>query len=385
MAEIGYADDDHLRAALLILGVQVLAAPFAGVARAHFQGVQRGELIAVGDVALALAMLVASAVCVAADLGFAAIAAATASGYVAQALVMTALLPRGIRLAWGVRWAVWRGMLRISLPLGATLVINYLYFRLDVLLLAILRDTDAVAIYGLAYRVLEGLMVFPMYFMLALFPEIARLSADRARVDAIVVAALAAMEVIALPLVALGIVFADDIVTVIGGADFADAAWVLRILMLALGLSYVNGVYGNALLALGRQDAFFRWSLVILGFNLVANLALIPPFGVEGAAVAVVLSEALAFVVIRRLYAVGGLNPRILPDVRILLSGAVMVAAVAPKFLLSEEAAAALPTVLVGGAVGLAVYAAALLGLRAVPEAIAAQLPRRLAGRGRSS
>ena len=170
--------------------MQVLAAPFAGVARAHFQGVQRGELIAVGDVALALAMLVASAVCVAADLGFAAIAAATASGYVAQALVMTALLPRGIRLAWGMRWAVWRDMLRISLPLGATLIINYLYFRLDVLLLAILRDTDAVAIYGLAYRVLEGLMVFPMYFMLALFPEIARLSADRARVDAIVVAAL---------------------------------------------------------------------------------------------------------------------------------------------------------------------------------------------------
>ncbi len=275
--------------------MQVLAAPFAGVARAHFQGVQRGELIAVGDVALALAMLVASAVCVAADLGFAAIAAATASGYVAQALVMTALLPRGIRLAWGMRWAVWRDMLRISLPLGATLIINYLYFRLDVLLLAILRDTDAVAIYGLAYRVLEGLMVFPMYFMLALFPEIARLSADRARVDAIVVAALAAMEVIALPLVALGIVFADDIVTVIGGTDFADAASVLRILMLALGLSYVNGVYGNALLALGRQDAFFRWSLVILGFNLVANLVLIPPFGVEGAAVAVVLSEALAF------------------------------------------------------------------------------------------
>jgi O-antigen/teichoic acid export membrane protein len=221
--------------------------------------------------------------------------------------------------------------------------------------------------------------------MFALFPEIARLTGDRRRVDGIVVAALAAMEVLALPLVALGIVFADDIVAVIGGPEFADAAWVLRILMLALGISYLNGVYGNALLALGRQDPLFKWSLVILGFNLAANLALIPPFGVIGASVAVVLSEALAFLAVRHLYGRGGLSPRIVPDPRILLAGAVMVVAVAPKFLLPDGAVAALPMVLLGSALGLLVYCAAMAALHAVPEAIAAQLPRRLSGLGRSS
>jgi O-antigen/teichoic acid export membrane protein len=228
-------------------------------------------------------------------------------------------------------------------------------------------------------------MVLPAYFMLALFPEIARLTEDRPRVDGIVTAALAAMEVLALPLVMLGIVFADDIVTVIGGDAFADAAWVLRILMLALGISYVNGVYGNALLAIGRQDALFKWSMLILGFNLAANLALIPPLGVIGASIAVVLSEALAFLAVRRLYGKGGLTPRMLPDPRILLAGAVTLIAVAPKFLLPEGTVGAPVTVVVGSAFGLAVYVVAIAALRATPEAIAAQLPRRLSYLGRRS
>ena len=56
-------------------------------------------------------------------------------------------------------------------------------------------------------------------------------------------------------------------IEVIAGAEYADAAWVLRILTLALGISYLNGVYGHALIALGRQNQLFRWSVVILGWS----------------------------------------------------------------------------------------------------------------------
>ena len=100
------------------------------------------------------------------------------------------------------------------------------------------------------------------------------------------------MGAIALPLVVFFSVFADDVIRVIGGAGLRRRrAWVLRILMLALAVSYLSGVYGNALPALGRQNRLFKWTLVVLGRNLVINLALIPPFGVMGAAIAVVLAR----------------------------------------------------------------------------------------------
>lgn len=381
-AEVAYAHDDQVRRALLVLSAQVLCAPFVGVARAHFQAAQRGQFIALGDVALAAGMLGGTAVAVAADLGFTGLVAGVASGYVLQALALTAVMPRDLRFAWtGGRWG---RLLAVALPLGGTMVLNYLYFRLDVFLLSVLRDKEAVAVYGLAYRVLEGLMVLPAYFMFALFPEIARSRTDRLRVDAIVDAAMRTLEALALPIVLLGIVFADDIVAVIGDPGFEGASAVLRLLMLALGISYLNGVYGNALPALGRQGQMFRWSAVVLAVNLVVNLALIPPLGVRGAAIAVVVSEAAAFFAVRGLYRPGGTAPRLLSDPRILLAAAVMVACVAPKFLLPDDFGTALPTVIVGGLFGLAVYGGALVGLRAVPPPVAAQLSGRLSRLGRS-
>jgi O-antigen/teichoic acid export membrane protein len=310
---------------------------------------------------------------------------AVAAGYVGQALVMTALMPRGLRLIWLARGETWSLLLRISLPLGATMIVNYLYFRLDVVLLSILKGEDDVAVYGLAYRVLEGLMVLPAYFMLALFPEIARLTGQRERVDGLVSAALGVMEAIALPLVLVFAVFAEDVIRVIAGEDFADAAWVLRVLTLALGISYLSGVYGNALPALGRQNQLFRWSLVVLAVNLAVNLALIPPFGVEGAAVAVVLSELVGFAVVRHLYGqVGsGLWPSLEP--RMLLAGALMVAAMAPLLLLPDDFAGSLAAVALGGALGALVYAGALIALRAVPAAIVPYVPARVLRFGRST
>lgn len=379
VAQVAYADDPLMRRGLLVLCAQVLAAPFLGTARAHLQAAQRGHLLALGDVALAVAMLSATALCVAEDLGYTGLVAAVAVGYVAQAAVLTCLMRRDVRLAVAVAPATWRRLLAISLPLGGTLLINYLYFRLDVFLLAVLVDKEAVALYGIAYRVLEGLMVLPGYFMFALFPEIARISRDRQQVEAIVRAALGAMEVVAVPLVLLGMVFAEEIVAVIADERYAEAAGVLRVLMIALGISYLAGVYGHALVALGRQAAMLRWSTVVLGVNLVANLILIPPFGVVGAAVAVVVSEVLALFVVRRLYARGGRAARLVLEPRMLLAGAVMAAVVAPKFLLPEGELPAWLTIALGGSLGLVAYVVAMAGLGAVPAAIAAQLPRRLA------
>lgn len=385
IVEIAYAGNPDVRRAILVLSLQLVTSPFLSASRAYFQAAQRGHLIAIGDVALAVAVFGGSLIAYEADLGFTAMVGAIAAGYVAQAAAMTLLMPSGLRLAWAARRDVWGLLLRISLPLGATMIVNYLYFRLDVVLLSIFEGEESVAVYGLAYRVLEGLMVLPSYFMLALFPEIARLTGQRERVDGIVSAALSVMEVIALPAVLLVAVFADDVIRVIAGQDFADAAWVLRILTLALGISYLNGVYGHALPALGRQNRLFVLSLTVLVCNLAINLALIPPFGVVGAAVAVVISEVIAFVFVRRLYGEVGTAPRPTVDLRMLLAGAVMVVAVTPALLLPDTFGGALVAVALGGTVGMLVYVAVLIGLKAVPQAIAVHLPSRVLQLGRSS
>jgi O-antigen/teichoic acid export membrane protein len=384
IAEVAYADQSLVRHAILILSVQLLTSPLLSSARAHLQARQLGPRIALGDVALALAMFGASAGAAAADLGFEAMVAAVSFGYLAQAVTLTALMRPDTRWAWNVGRKSWRVLLVISLPFGATVIVNYLYFRLDVVLLSLISGTRDVAVYGLAYRVLEGLMVLPSYFMFALFPEIARLAGERERVDGIVRAALATMEALALPLVLFFFVFAGDVVRLIGGGAYADAAWVVRILMLALAISYLSGVYGHALPALGLQNMLFRWSLVVLGVNLAVNLALIPSFDVIGAAMAVVISEAVAFAVVRHLYSRAGTPPKPRVNPRMMLAGALMVAAVAPMLLFGDDAGTTLAALALGSVVGSAVYVLALLALHAVPEPIAVHLPRRILTLGKT-
>jgi O-antigen/teichoic acid export membrane protein len=366
-----------IREGVAILAAQILVAPFVSAARAHFIAGQRGYLMASTDFAFAFAMFAFTAAAVLADGGYRGVVIAVSAAYVLQAAVAVVLTTKGLRLAWHAERRTWTDLLRLSLPLGGAMVVNYLYFRLDVLLLSVMRTERDVAIYGVAYRVVEAFMVLPAYFMLTLFPEIARLSEQPGVVDRIVAEALKVMQLVALPIVLLTALFAPQIVVVIGGESYADAAPVLQILMVGVGVSYMTGVYGNALPALGQQREFFKWSVVVLVINLALNLVLIPPFGVIGAAVAVLLSELAVFAIIRWLYSRVGTPARVPPSPRVMAAAAIMTLVVSPKFLL--DGAPPLALAVAGGALGLLAYLLALAWLRALPETMTAQLPPRLA------
>jgi O-antigen/teichoic acid export membrane protein len=366
------------REAIVILLVQVLVAPVTGATRAFFTARQRGYLIALGDITLAIGMALFTAVAVAADLGYRGVVVAVTAGYVAQAAVMGLVALRaGGCFRPHARGA--RRMVRVALPLAGTLLLNYLYFRLDILLLSWLKSDVDVARYGLAYRVLEGLMVLPSYVMLALFPAISRAEDDPPRLAAIVGVAWSGLETAAVGFAALTAIFSPEIVVVLGGSKYSPAAPVLAILAAALGISYLSGVFGNALMALGRQRTLFWVTLGPLGVNLVLNLALIPPLDVVGAAIAVVVSELVGLVMIQRSYVKVAGPARAPSHARIALAAAPLAVIAALKFWLVPTATPLLVIVL-GGGLGLVLYAGALLGSAALPREILdlMPLPRRL-------
>jgi O-antigen/teichoic acid export membrane protein len=276
-----------------------------------------------------------------------------------------------VRGAFGRDARYWMTLFKLALPLGATLIVNFLYFRFDLLLLGWLREPSDVAIYGLAYKVIEAFIVIPSYFMITLFPEIARMEGDSERLRGVMNQALSAMEVLAIPILVLVVALARPIVVLIGGTEFEDAAVVLQILTVGLAVSFVNGVYGNALVALGRQAKLFWLSLLVLGANVAMNLVAIPLWGVQGAATAVSISEIIAFVVVRRLYAAAATLPHSARRGRVVIAGLAMAASLAwvPWAPLGD-----LPLVIVAGVVGTVVYGGALLALRALPEVVETEL-----------
>jgi O-antigen/teichoic acid export membrane protein len=371
--QIIYSGPEHelLREAATYLILGMVGAPIGGVTRAHFVANQRAYLSAIGEVANVATTAAMLVLAVTQDWGFTGVAIAQPVGRVAQAVVATALMRPDIRFSLAAQPAYWRKLLVISLPLGAALIVNFLYFRIDAVLIAALRSTEEAALYGLAYKVLESMIFLPSYFMITLFPEIARLDAASERLRQIVGQALAIMEMIALPVLVLTAVFAEEAVTLIGGAKFEDAALALQILALALAILCLNGVYTHALVALGRQASLLRVTVVVLTANVAMNLVAIPLFGIEGAAAAVAASELLNLIALRRIYRAVALPPRNDLRARMLLASLALLVALGVRLSVPLEGVA---LAAVGTVAALCCYVAALFALKAIPEAIQTQL-----------
>ena len=256
--------------------------------------------------------------------------------------------------------ALVRRLLAAGLPLALGFTITTVYAQLDIVLLQLFKNFQVVGWYSAANKYIDAVAWVPQSAMGAVFPALAMLAAgDRRRLAFAFEKSYKMLAILGLPL-AVGIgVTADSIVHVTRG--FEQSIPALRILAPSVVLLFVNNAFIYTLTAINRQVDFTRLALFTLAVNVVLNLALIPPYGYLGAAVASTLTEVALFAggwwLLRRhglpLSAAGNIG-------RVLASAALMGAAV--YLIRSWPLAVVL-------AVGAAVYLAALVVLRALnPE-----------------
>jgi stage V sporulation protein B len=164
--------------------------------------------------------------------------------------------------------------------------------------------------------------------MTSVFPLLSRYlgsGGDRARASTTIDAVGDLFLAIGVPLAAGGLVVAPQVIDLVAGDDFAEAADPLRILLFAGALAAVSGLLGYALIAGGRQTSALRLALAALVLNLALNLALVPSLGIEAAAAVAVASELVMVAgglwLVRRELA---LTPRFGVAWRVALAAAVM-------------------------------------------------------------
>lgn len=323
----GAPGDRLVRLGVVILAVQMLASAFGGTASAYLVAHQRAAPTALAATASGFVFIAVLLVTVQLDLGFAGLAACFAvSGLIS--LLLPAIALRGVRLRLARDTRLWRQMLSWAVPQAGVLVLGVIYFRLDTFLLSFLSSDAEVGRYGVAYRVLEGLAVVPIYLMSTLFPEIARQSPHSVRLNQVVQGAFSSAALAAVPLVIIFVVFAEEVVGVAGGPAYIDAAPVLRYLALAVALLFLNTVFFQSLVALNRQGNLFVLLLAVLVGNIVLNVVLIPPLGAVGAAISLVVSEAAALILCLRLFGEVGAVPRLRRPFRLMLAAATTTAVV---------------------------------------------------------
>jgi O-antigen/teichoic acid export membrane protein len=198
--------------------------------------------------------------------------------------------------------AYWREIVLTAAPYGFALVLNMIYFRIDGILISVMRGFDEAAYYGPPMRILEILSVLPVYFMNSVLPvlTIALRSAEgKAKAKKMLGLSFDVLYGLGLPIMIGLSLLAYPLIFLVADPDFlsrldegvygSDIA--LQILAVAMFFSYLNSLFNYTLIAVGKQNALLWINGSACLFNIGVNLWAIPQFGFRGAAVVTVLTE----------------------------------------------------------------------------------------------
>ena len=260
-----------------------------------FQGIERMEAVARRQVLSAVIALAGVAASLNLGGGIVAAAVVLQCAAAAATLVMIWEFTRTVGFPIVGRRILgdWRGILRDNAPLAVTGLLVSLYTYIDVVMLGFMRPTVEVGLYVASVRIMMIGLVVAAVLRTAILPVLARLhtSPDQRREagahNAAFVSAAGGLAA------AGGFVLAPDILTVIYGNDFREAATVLRLLMVNLLFANVAEVFHTQLVAWRLQN---QQMLIMAGgaaLNIALNLVTIPQYGMEGAAVATIASTLL--------------------------------------------------------------------------------------------
>jgi len=195
----------------------------------------------------------------------------------------------------------WGEIIKKSWPLATTIILNLIYLRTDTLLLSIIpRESEIgilaeVGLYGAAYKVIDVLITLPFMFAGIILPILTARWAEKNKAGFALVLqkSFDAMMIVAIPLVIGTQLVADQIITVVAGADFVIAGKILKLLIIACGAIFFGNIFAHAVIAIDRQKNIIGAYIFTAITSVIGYLIFIPLYTYYGAAWVTIYSEVV--------------------------------------------------------------------------------------------
>ena len=166
--------------------------------------------------------------------------------------------------------------------------------NLDVVVVGIVAGARAAGLYGAAYRVTYAVLLLAGVVVTAVFPRLVRTwDADRDAFGGLARQLVLLSARLTLPLTAVVVVVAPELVVLVYGRPYAAAGAVLQVLFVWVPLGWLNTMAGQALLAAGFARAYLTVAAVSAASAILLLTVLVPAAGPRGAGVAVALTEVV--------------------------------------------------------------------------------------------
>ncbi len=201
---------------------------------------------------------------------------------------------------------VWKDAIHRSWPIALSIAFNLVYLKGDILFLSLFRPAEDVAVYGIAYKVVDVLTALPVMFMGLLLPALVA-EWSQGKKEAFRTHMSHAFDVFAaitIPIAVGAQAVAVPLIELIAGDKYSVSGPILQLLIFALAAVFFSSLYGHAIVALNKQKPMIWGYAAVALVSVIGYLALIPRFGSWGAASVSLVAELLiAFItyeVVRR-------------------------------------------------------------------------------------
>ncbi len=210
-------------------------------------------------------------------------------------LVEYRMLKQEIR-QWKYDTAYARQLLKTSWPLIFSAFMVTIYLKIDQVMINTMMDDAATGLYAAAVKLSEAWVSIPWIIGASLYPALVNAHKEDAqrfsdRITQTYILQIGVAMLIVIPVVAL----AHPITVFVFGADFRASAVALQLHIGSLLFIFLGSVANRWLIIEGIQRYWMINSVIGAVSNIVLNLILIPAMGINGAALATLLSYAFAY------------------------------------------------------------------------------------------
>ena len=185
--------------------------------------------------------------------------------------------------------------------LFVTILSQNIFNNCDITMLGLTLGNHSVGIYTTAHRVINIVFMVVASICWVMMPQLSILFSHENYESAneLLHQIISFTIALAMPIVCGINLLAQEIILLVGGSSYLESVQCLRILSLAMSISFFIGVFGNMVLIPSGNDKLYMTSCIIAMItNVIGNFFLIPTLGTNGASIATVLSELINLIII---------------------------------------------------------------------------------------
>ena len=224
--------------------------------------------------------------------------------------------------------SVFRELVLFSLPLAPSIIMDQIRSKIDIFLLGYFLSAREVGIYSVAITITALLPTFLSAFIMILGPVMTELHSKGKNAEFKQKYRTVSLWIFYLttPIALFIVFFANSIVNILFGSDYADASVALMILTSGFFIYAIFGTSGLLTWVLGKTTAYMVINIISAISGILLNIALIPKFGVIGAAIATSTSLFICYVgTLLFIYHFMAIQPFGVKDIKYLLASLAIV------------------------------------------------------------